>query len=73
MNYDDAMIALTAGMLMTRASMSGDFIAMDVSKSGIISGVPLVIYKKGMFAGEYIATEEDKTATDWVVFTVAPD
>ena len=53
--------------------MSGDFIAMDVSKSGIISGVPLVIYKKGMFAGEYIATEEDKTATDWAVFTVAQD
>ncbi len=58
---------------MTRASMSGDFIAMDVSKSGIISGVPLVIYKKGMFAGEYIATEEDMTATDWAVFTVAQD
>lgn len=58
---------------MTRASMSGDFIAMDVSKSGIISGVPLVIHKKGMFAGEYIATEEDMTATDWAVFTVAQD
>ncbi|HBZ1575136.1 TPA: hypothetical protein ACJ2PN_005088 [Klebsiella pneumoniae] len=73
MNYDDAMIALTAGMLMTRANMSGDFIAMDVSKSGIIPGVPMVIYEKGISAGGYVATEEDEKATDWAVFTVAQD
>ncbi|HBS6564379.1 hypothetical protein [Klebsiella quasipneumoniae] len=73
MNYDDAMIALTTGMLMTHDGMTGNFIAMDVSKSGIIPGVPLVIYKNGMFAGEYVATEDDRAATGWTVFAVEQD
>lgn len=73
MTYDDAMVAVSEGKLVTHPGLPGGFVVMGVSKSGIISGMPLVIYKNGMLAGEYRTTEEDMAVEDWAVIEVAQD
>lgn len=73
MTYDDAMVAVSEGKLVTHPDLPGDFVVMDVERSGVINGLPLLLCQSGFSVGEYSPSAADIAAENWAETSIKID
>lgn len=72
MTYDDAMVLVTEGKVVTCGDLEGDFVAMDVTQIGVVIGLPLLRYRDGISIGKYEPSDNEKNASDWREHMIIP-
>lgn len=72
MNYEDAMVLVTEGKVVTCDNLEGDYVAMDVTQTGVVIGLPLLRYRDGISIGKFEPSDNEKNASDWREYIIIP-